>query len=342
MQSPLVLIRIMSILPLIVGTIVAQSEYQVMHDPRGSYGDVEERLLTEEIISTESFRPFLKKKGRKRARPTHPMLIVTLKSGLLAVFKEETHENYHYAEVAGYRASKALGLGLVPPTVFRAIERKKGSLQLYIDAPNLKKRELRNRIFSTLDPKTISDMKIFNYVFGRWDAHGGNELAVEVEGKYFVSLIDNSPLLHLTHQQYGEPAFISQGKNIPYPSEGRDVFPYDKAVKMKGPQTVPLFEPYMNEKRIRKYKKPGSITYVMWHNRVYIRFTSHSISRFTHEISFSTLQALQSLTYEDMYEVWREFHEVSPEHAEDLIHLTLERRDNVLKYFQNSGIVLRD
>lgn len=62
---------------------------------------------------------------------------ITLKSGIVGVFKCESKDNQtggrHNAEIAAYEIDKMLGLKMVPLTVEREIDGKKGSFQLWID-----------------------------------------------------------------------------------------------------------------------------------------------------------------------------------------------------------------
>jgi hypothetical protein len=304
------------------------------------YDHIDERLLTEEVISSEAFRSYLEKKGASNSRPTHPMLIVTLKSGLKGLFKKSTSKNYHYPEVAAYRISKALRLYLVPPTVYRIIDGVEGSFQVYLQAPDLKNRALKEKIFETLDPKVKCDSKILSYLLGRLDVHGGNQLAVADGDKYSLFLIDNATTRHLSYLKYGGPAFLRKGENFDEPTPSGSDFPYDKVQTISGAEGKSLFKLYMNKHRANKFSRKEKVSYVIWDHGFYVKATTYAAGRFSKKIYHSTLTALKNLTYEMLFDAWREYYQKFPENAAALIRLTLDRRDQVVTFFERPGALV--
>ena len=304
------------------------------------YNEIEARLLTEEVVRIESFGEFLNKKAAQNSRPSHPMLLVTLKSGLRGVFKKKTKKNYHYAEVAAYRASKTLGLFVVPPTVYRTINGIEGSLQLYLEGPDLKNAAFKKKVFATLHPKTIRDSKIFTYVFGRLDPQGGNQLAVQAGDAYSLFLIDNSTIRHRAYSKYGGSVFKYKGQNVTKPSEQGTAFPYDTFHTITGDQVEAVFKSYMGKNSIKKFKKKKKISYVIWNQKLYIKSNSYRNARFTKAIDHSTLQALRTVTYDMLLQIWREYHTDFPQDADDVIKQELERRDQIVNYFEKPGALV--
>lgn len=158
-----------------------------------SFEEIEERLRTEVVIDASSLHAFLRQQNRKPSG-LHPLKIVTLESGLLAVMKRE---NACYGEVAAYKAAKALNLRLVPPTVLRDINGTKASLMFYIDCsvdvakyPSL---------FQKASRKDRSDMNVFYFIFNQWDGHRGNQIIDKDKHKFRLALIDNQGISFLSH-----------------------------------------------------------------------------------------------------------------------------------------------
>src|SRR5262249_7471451 len=148
---------------------VFRSAFQPSWNDRLDLQAIEDRLQNEQIADTQSISRYLAKAG-KSPKASHELLLVGLERGLKAVFK--TGE-YHYAEVAAYRASKALDQRLVPPTVIRTINGKQGSLQFLVESPVDLRKAHGSEHFKKVSAKDKSDMMLFYFVFGQWDNHLG-------------------------------------------------------------------------------------------------------------------------------------------------------------------------
>lgn len=175
-------------------TLFCNAETQPVWDDTLNFEDIEYRLLHEPISETRSMHTFLKKSG-KIPSGTHPIKLVILESGLKAVFKEP---GACYGEVAAYRAAKALGMRLVPPTVFREINGRMGSLQFYVESP-IDLMKSRQDYHRKLDHKTVTDEQLFNYLLCRWDIHAGNQMLSKEGSRYYLALIDNAGVRSLIH-----------------------------------------------------------------------------------------------------------------------------------------------
>lgn len=156
-----------------------------------SFEEIEKRLQTEAIIARRNIR-FLLKKNDTSMHPTHPVDIVVLASGLKAVCKDE---RACYGEVAAYRASKLLGLRLVPPTVFREIDGKKYSLQFFIDSSVI----IQAHTFKKIRKQDIADRNLFYYIFNQWDGHTGNQIISRDGNSYYLALIDHGSITFTLH-----------------------------------------------------------------------------------------------------------------------------------------------
>ena len=76
-------------------------------------------------------------------------------------------DSYKYV-LASYELDKMLGLNLVPPTVERRIERRKGSLMLYLEPPVISEEDRRQKNLASPDPvsfnRTMADIRIFEHL----------------------------------------------------------------------------------------------------------------------------------------------------------------------------------
>ncbi len=76
-------------------------------------------------------------------------------------------ESYNYV-LAGYEMDKMLDLNLIPPTVERKIEQRKGSLMLYLESPIFSEEDRRQKNLVPPDLasfyKTLSDLTVFEHL----------------------------------------------------------------------------------------------------------------------------------------------------------------------------------
>ncbi len=76
-------------------------------------------------------------------------------------------DSYKYV-LAGYELDKMLDLNLVPPTVERKIERRKGSLMLFLEPPVISEEDRMQKNLVPPDPvsfnKTLSDIVVFEHL----------------------------------------------------------------------------------------------------------------------------------------------------------------------------------
>lgn len=303
-------------------------------DDRLDHTTVKDRLITEPVKDTMSFRRYLSEKGQN-SLPSHSVRLIILEDGLKAIFKEGT---YHFAEVAAYRASNALGLRLVPPTVFRMIDGTPGSLQFYVKGYDLAGLNTSKEL-KKVGKKAKRDMRLFYYVFGQWDVHGGNQL-ISKDGS--LALIDNSGILHKTHGSYGGDLFCSKGKNFELPSDTSPTFPHDKVEGISGANVYSVFKPYVSKHQLNKFGEFRYLHYVIWNHRLYIKLNPSLSKRYTKKFYASTLAVLKQLTHQQVHEMWAELSLLYPEYVDDLVSLTLSRRDEVVTYAEQLGTIIHD
>ncbi len=160
-----------------------------------NFDEIEQRLTDESVIKMEDMRTFLKKSG-KLPSGTHPVTMVTLKSGLKGVFKKD---GYH-GEVVAYRICKALGLRLVPPTVYKNLKGTEGSFQFFVESPIDLKKVADREYYENLGHKDLCDDKMLHYLLCRWDTKSGNQLIAKHDDRYYLALIDNAGIRSLIHK----------------------------------------------------------------------------------------------------------------------------------------------
>lgn len=304
---------------------------------------IEERLRVEKVAHVEPMSRYLSKHHKGVKAPV-TMLFVTLESGLRAVFKPGS---YAYAEVAAYKASKALGLRLVPPTAIRTIDGIHGSLQYFVESPfrDLRKEHSSFQLFKQLDRKVLSDMKLFYFVFGQWDTHNGNQIIAVHNNKLYLALIDNAGMLHRSYTRYGDYSFIEKGTNRMVASKCTGAFPYH-SVKTVYPrsyeQLKKIFGKHLPDAGMRRLvARKMSVTYCIWCNALWIKMDHISEKPTkTNYYYTSTLQALEKLDNTTLEEIWSDLLTVDKEQVAYLTALTLERRDQVLKAAHEGGIIL--
>jgi hypothetical protein len=170
------------------GIAAAQDAHRCPIDCVGRNAEIEEMLLTAEPVSVEDVGMGV----------TKPSKVVLRKDGVefAAVFKPIQRgrqkgfwESYE-AEIAAYELDKILGLGMVPPTVERAIDKQKGSLQYFV-----KDCKLYKELQTQAPPRPsewshqLSVMKMFDILIMNKDRNAQNFL---VDGDWHMVLIDHS------------------------------------------------------------------------------------------------------------------------------------------------------
>lgn len=303
-------------------------------DDRLDFDDIAQQLQKEAIRKNNGLEDYFKK-HKKNIDCGNRMRMITLDSGLKGVFKPG---EYGYAEVAAYKASRAIGLRLVPPTVLRTIDGQTGSLQFYIETKT-DFSAASKKYLQMLHPKVVSDMKVFYFVFGQWDIHKGNQVIHFRNGKPYLGLIDNAGMLHRMQVQYGKNPFIEKGEeHEDLPCIETPTFPFDRVEKVytgSRKKMWDLFGKVIPGQLSHLVSRPHDVKYVFWKKTLWME-VGHTIGKIDRFYD-STIQALKKLNAATLREVWSEWLAKEPRHAEDLIALTLERRDQLVKIADRSG-----
>jgi len=178
---------------LLVFPAVAHSETGTAKIWVGHTQEYEELLETAKIVS-------IKELGRGANKPKR----VTLKKGdhtLRALWKpihrgpkESGWESYE-TEVAAYRVDRMLGLDMVPPTVVREIDGRRGSLQLWVDGCRLYEDVDEDDPETAAWREQMSRMLVFDALIGN-DRGPRNFMVDDV---WNVVLIDHSQAFLSSH-----------------------------------------------------------------------------------------------------------------------------------------------
>lgn len=326
--------------------LLGAAQTQPVWDETLDFHAIELRMQTERLVGSMGIASFLKRTG-KVVKGDDKIRFLTFESGLKAVFKPG---EYRFAEIAAYKASKLLGLRLVPPTILRIIDGVEGSVQFFVESNiDLLKGSNRSTYFKKVPAKDISDMIIFYFVFGQWDLHAGNQMISISDGKAHLALIDNAGMLHKQYIRYGDFAFIQKGENAKVESLNTPKFPFDRVITLKPgslDKLIKLFSQFIHRKHIEKiwqHHKP--ITYVFWKNAFWMQMYKYNPSvqpLKTKRYYASTLSALKKLDRECLREVWADGMKTDPSYYEELIDLILERRDQLIAHAESEDITIKE
>ena len=301
--------------------------------------EIEKILINEDIESCIKMSEHLKNEG-KTFDADNIIWFITLKDNTKAVFKPNEDR---FGEIAAYRACKFLDLKLVPPTVFRSINNKRGSLQLYIESDLDLIKDAST--LSKLDPKDISDMKLFYFILGQWDINPGNQIIQFIDNKFYLACIDNAGIQNRQVAKYGDFPFVrrcyienrNDNWNLP--------FPFDKAIILLNPKLEDLnqhFKDCFSQNKIEQIweRNRSGITYCFWKNSLWIQYFKHTNFSPSYTTTYykSTIDAFKKLNQEILQKIWIEAIPILGKRGvSEIIDNILERRDQVLKAAAKEG-----
>lgn len=297
---------------------------------------LEYALRTEEIIDSMSMSEYLTGQG-KGCEFTHEVKIVVLKSGIKAVFKDGVGR---FAEVAAYRASRALNINMVPPTVLRTVGGQDGSLQFYVASPfDLTDTMICKSAYDQIDQHDILRMKLFYFVFGQWDIGPANQIIALHNNQAYLALIDNAGMHNKVQVRYGDYEFIRRGYSNTRQDDWTAPFPFDAKITLLNPgihKLAQIFGEYLdNESLDNIWHRVPIITYALWQNALWIQYyAKHPY------ISPNYVAQCPRILVEPYYNLDREFLRLcwaealatnNKKHYEELIELALQRCEEMLK-----------
>lgn len=288
------------------------------------------------------------------------VFLLLFKDGLRAVFKPDRPVLEQVSALRAYHFSQLMNFKLVPPTVIRTIDGKKGTLQLFVEGVMGYDYDLHN-----LDSFQKEKIYVFNFILGGFDSDPDDT----VIGKNCnqPALIDNDGnMILVSFIQYGDFPWlrfpIINAENL---EEGIEVteyknFPFDKVKVIKKvfsvePEKIKniflnvtsygfvnLFDPFLPNDLMN-----DALYYLKWKNSVWVKFnlqelkyiykdfSPHFLSKKTikklHDLNMGQLHSLYSII-----ETWFNEEEKSKilDKLKIMNDLSLYKRNLLLKRFK--------
>lgn len=297
---------------------------------------------------------YLAKQGKK-AEFNGKVYVVYFDDGIKGVLKTfpKNDQQGAYAEVAAFEASKVLGFPHVPPATLRNVKGLIGSISLLVETDiDLLADGVYEDVLSKANPETLANLKLFYFVLGQWDTGPHNLLAFVDQDEVFLIPIDNEGIGNRQHVHYGELPFvrIAYSDTLDTKDFGQD-FPFDNAqtIEPVNPKILAKkFEPHFPAKIFQNISPScQKFRYVVFENSLWRQFHTGNesfVKSFTATASSKTLQALKKLNLTTLKRIFAhpkgciEYRFTSQELATPAYLKTiLERRDQVLRYFENEG-----
>lgn len=241
-----------------------------------NFKNVERALLLSPVLKIVSIEEHL---NIKLSPFSSDIFILFLKNGLKAVFKPNRSNQNLYSAIFSYRFSQFMGWKLVPPTILRTVNGKKGSLQLFVDSDKLE--------INKLTPIQKSNIYIHYFILGE---EGKNEHILLGKICKKPALIDNDKaILNDSFIKYGDYPFVRFPiKNLEFSLSSYtdyENFPIEnvQSVRLNAasnasqflkrtfigikPHSFSFFKWYMNNIT----NSDGNLLFVKWKNSYWIR-----------------------------------------------------------------------
>jgi hypothetical protein len=331
----------------------ADSAPQPLWDDKLDLNKIEADLTNQHISKLIPLASYLIHEGLHGVGMGHTVYLAIMENGLKAIFKPEDKLFNSFAEVAAYRASKFLGLRLVPPTVLKKYKNLHGSLQFFVQPSSQNLRD--EKAYQKLSTKDQSDMCLFYFVLGKWDSHMGNQIITQYNNKAYLALIDNTSIKSLQQVRYGEDPFICMSCNHVAHTPHAGPFPFDRPSILHNPTLVKaqqLFGRFLSARRIQHIleKNKKQIVYAIWCDNLWVQRRLRHIVRYLHHFTQkpnyspvyykSTIERYSKLDKSTLQNIWAEALIQDKEYFTELILQTLERRDQMLKAALKSGSII--
>ena len=178
------------LLALVAATAVAAQEVDdlcALRQWHGRAAEIEELLKNAEVLSVEDIGMGVTKPSRVKLQHgdvTIDAAFKPIKRGRQRGFWES-----YQAEVAAYEMDKLLGLGMVPPTVERRVNKSKGSLQFWVHNSQLYRDVMASTPQTPSWSQQLSRMKMLDILINNDDRNAQNFL---VDPDAHIILIDHS------------------------------------------------------------------------------------------------------------------------------------------------------
>lgn len=311
-----------------------------------------DKLLHDDIAKIESLTDFLKVQGKVSKDLEDCLLCVTLKCGIQGVFKPFKEEAI-LAEVAAYKASRFLGLCLVPPTVLRTIGKQVGSLQLFIHTNvDTRARGVFEHVVSQAiktSPDELANLKIFHYIFGQCYFSPRNVLVNGEKGRYTFIAIDNEDISKTMYWRYGDNAFLAghcrelQSSKIKHKKTKDPVgdtkqyehFPYEAVHIIKHPTSAAIKElfPKLSSKHVKRLCEIQPLHFVWYQDALWVQRRTEPCFAYTTYYQEETIRMLKKLDISMLHHIFSDARGAKFL-TEEYLRSILERRDQVLAHYE--------
>jgi hypothetical protein len=275
------------------------------------------------------------------------MFMLTLNNNVLAVFKAYQNLGFAFAEAAAFNASDWLGLDLVPYTqVKRFVDvegvQKNGSAIVWVDHIYSKLPASISELRTRIGEDQFAKMQIFYFLLGQYDRHFGNQVVYNCDGEVRVGLIDNGAIAaKQLVESYGSLPWVAmaRAKNL---TEEQPATLWESLKTKQNPEDIfaqfSEFDFYTNRDIKEGYAH-------IWNGYLWRQFYGPSTNlgpAFSDKIDSALLAKLKELDAAVVKSFWSEFPEQwDAERIDEWVNGVLERRDMIVKYFEEhpEGVV---
>ena len=187
---------------------------------------------TEQEIQNEWFYQKRKKKHYEKQL----MFIVFLSSrfknhNLKALWKGKPYKTVDYnahKTITSYNVSKSIGLKMIPPTVFRKLNGKEGSIELFIENVN----EDKEKHIKALSPLQKTKLYTLVFLLGHADSSKSNVLISK--NCFYPVILDHDVIGDAISKKYGTLPFVSRLWSVDESLTKSDFrsMPFDKSITL--------------------------------------------------------------------------------------------------------------
>ena len=315
---------------------------------------------TEQLLLTSAIEQKIPLKIYPPSEEKSDVFLLFFKNGLRAVFKPDRPVLEQASALRAYHLSQLMNFKLVPPTVIRTIDGKKGTLQFFVEGVMGYDYDLSNLSFFYK-----RNIYIFNFILGGFDSDP-DDIVIGKNCNY-PALIDNDGnMVLVSFIQYGDFPWVRfpiiNAENL---EESIDIaeyknFPFDKIEVMKkvfsvAPEKIKrifahvtsygfinLFEPFLPNDLVN-----DTLYYVKWENSIWVKFNLQELKYIykdfaPHFLSKKTIKELQTLDIDQLHslysviETWFNEKEKSEilNRLKVMNNLSIYKRDILLKEFK--------
>lgn len=268
------------------------------------------------------------------------MFMLKLDNGVNAVFKAYDNMAFANAEVAAFNASNWLGLDVVPYTEIKQFVdvegvQKSGSIQPWVQHVYSEKPTSLDDLKSKIGEDNFANMQIFYFLMGQYNRRFGNQVVYTCNGKVKVALVDNGSIMaKQLVKGYGQLPWVAMAK-------AKDLIEEQPATLWESLETKQnpkdIFKQFSNFDFYTNRDIKDGYAHI-WNGYLWRQFYGSSTNlgpAFSERIKSKLLAKLKKLNAETVKSFWPEFPEAwSEERINEWVNGILERRDMIVKYFE--------